>query len=76
MYWQAGHNFTFQELAGRTQVNLLSGPVFNISFIQQRSSGLQAGGLLFGGLILEGREEEGSSIASFLCSDGLSRCPF
>lgn len=46
MYWQmrpvtfikpAGH-------AGRTQVNLE--PVFNISFIQQRSTGLQAGGLL------------------------------
>lgn len=40
-------------------MNLLSGPVFHISFIQQRSSGLHAGGLLFGGLILEGREEEG-----------------
>lgn len=37
MYWQAGHNFPFKELAGRTQVNLLSRPVFNISFIQQRT---------------------------------------
>lgn len=33
-----------------------SRPVFNIRFIQQRSSGLQAGGLSFGGLMQEGRE--------------------